>query len=309
MPRCDGTLLCDAMFDERQRPPLDKGGLRGVLGGRNLRPPVASSSSNSRTYKPRTRTSTTTRTILKGDSKGMTDCKAILFDLDGTLIDTTELILYCFNHAWETICGHTHPPEVFVATMGIPLKNAMHKLLGATDGMQLEKIGELRTAGFVESLVREYRSCNAANHDRLARPFPAMKPVMASLRERGYVLGVVTSKSREFAQRGTAPCAACGNSWTFSYRWTTHHATNRIQSRFSWRWRSCRLLLSRPSTSATAVTTCRLDGLQACARSLRSGDPSHVLNWSLRIRMSWLIGRKNSWRYFRCSSWMRRRLR
>ena len=72
-----------------------------------------------------------------------------------------------------TICGHTHPPEVFVATMGIPLKNAMHKLLGVTDGLQLEQIGELRTAGFVESLVREYRSCNAANHDRLARPFPA----------------------------------------------------------------------------------------------------------------------------------------
>ena len=86
------------------------------------------------------------------------ECKAILFDLDGTLIDTTELILYCFNHAWETICGRTHPPEVFVATMGIPLKDAMHRLLGATEGMQPEQIGELRTAGFVESLVQEYRS-------------------------------------------------------------------------------------------------------------------------------------------------------
>ena len=136
----------------------------------------------------------------------MKDCTAILFDLDGTLIDTTELILYCFNHAWETICGHTHPPEVFVATMGIPLKNAMHKLLGVTDGMQLEQIGELRTAGFVESLVREYRSCNAANHDRLARPFPGMDLVVAKLRDRGYQLGVVTSKSREFAQRGLRLC-------------------------------------------------------------------------------------------------------
>ena len=84
----------------------------------------------------------------------MIECKAILFDLDGTLIDTTELILYCFNHAWETVCGRTHPAEVFVATMGIPLKVAMHRLLGATDGLQLEQIGELRTASFVESLVR-----------------------------------------------------------------------------------------------------------------------------------------------------------
>ena len=134
------------------------------------------------------------------------ECKAILFDLDGTLIDTTRLILYCFNHAWQTICGQTHPPEVFISTMGIPLKDAMHRLLGATEGMQLEQIGELRTAGFVESLVREYRACNASNHDRLARPFPAIKPVMTSLRERGYAMGVVTSKSRQFAERGLRLC-------------------------------------------------------------------------------------------------------
>jgi len=135
------------------------------------------------------------------------ECKAILFDLDGTLIDTTELILYCFNHAWTTICGRTHPPEVFIATMGIPLKDAMYKLLRATDGLQLEQNGELSTAGFVESLVREYRACNATNHDRLARPFPRMKLVLGKLRDRGYALGVVTSKSREFARRGLHLCA------------------------------------------------------------------------------------------------------
>jgi len=83
----------------------------------------------------------------------------------------------------------------------------MHNLLGATDGLQPEHIGELRTAGFVESLVREYRACNAANHDRLARPFPGMELVVGKLRDRGYALGVVTSKSCEFAQRGLRLCA------------------------------------------------------------------------------------------------------
>ncbi len=147
------------------------------------------------------------RWMFTGDLEVMTECKGILFDLDGTLINTTDLILYCFNHAWQTVCGQTHPPEVFVATMGIPLNAAMHRLLEATDGLQLEQIGEFRTAGFVESLVREYRSCNAANHDRLARPFPGMQPVVATLRDRSYALGVVTSKSREFAQRGLRLCA------------------------------------------------------------------------------------------------------
>ena len=136
----------------------------------------------------------------------MTDCKAILFDLDGTLIDTTELILYCFNHAWQTVCGRTHLAEVYIATMGIPLKDAMRRLLAIDDGFRPEEIDEVRAAGFVESLVREYRSCNARNHDRLARPFPGMSLVVATLRERGYALGVVTSKSRQFAERGLRLC-------------------------------------------------------------------------------------------------------
>jgi pyrophosphatase PpaX len=90
--------------------------------------------------------------------------------------------------------------------MGVPLKDAMRRLLEITDGMQLQQIGELQAASLVESLVQEYRSCNAANHDRLARPFPAMKPVIAKLRQRGYSLGVVTSKSRQFAERGLRLC-------------------------------------------------------------------------------------------------------
>jgi pyrophosphatase PpaX len=57
-------------------------------------------------------------------------------------------------------------------------------------------------AGTVERLVEEYRSFNLANHDVLARPFEGTGEMLATLKARGYQIGVVTSKGRSLAQRG-----------------------------------------------------------------------------------------------------------
>jgi len=128
--------------------------------------------------------------------------RAILFDLDGTLIDSTELILRCFQHSWETVCGFNHCREALVQTFGIPLRDAMHRLLAA--GQPSERPGILNEddRGTVERLLIEYRSYNVANHDLLARPFERTGEVLSELRRRGYLISVVTSKSRELGLRG-----------------------------------------------------------------------------------------------------------
>jgi pyrophosphatase PpaX len=130
----------------------------------------------------------------------------VLFDLDGTLIDTTELILYCFNHSWQKVCGRSHSPEAFIATMGTPLAVAMRTLLALTDDLNLTSIGEEQTAELVEQLVGEYRTCNAVNHDRLARSFNGVIDAVTELRRRQFLTGIVTSKSRLFAVRGLKLC-------------------------------------------------------------------------------------------------------
>jgi pyrophosphatase PpaX len=128
--------------------------------------------------------------------------RAILFDLDGTLIDTTDLILRCFSHSWRTVCGLEHTRAALIATFGIPLRQAMRRLLAQVDDHTLNRDEEQ-----VERLLDEYRTFNVANHDVIARPFDGTRPVIEALRQRGYRIGVVTSKGRDLATRGLRLCA------------------------------------------------------------------------------------------------------
>lgn len=134
----------------------------------------------------------------------MTRAEAILFDLDGTLIDTTNLILRCFDHTWQKVCGFSHPREKLIETFGIPLREAIARLLTAKDiESSRESSNETEV---IENLVQEYRSFNIANHDHLALPFEGVCQTLGQLRLRGYSIGVVTSKSREMALRGLKLC-------------------------------------------------------------------------------------------------------
>ncbi|HKG21918.1 MAG TPA: HAD hydrolase-like protein [Blastocatellia bacterium] len=58
----------------------------------------------------------------------MVETRAVLFDLDGTLIDTTNLILRCFDHSWQSVCGRGHAREALIETFGTPLRAAMVSL-------------------------------------------------------------------------------------------------------------------------------------------------------------------------------------
>lgn len=111
---------------------------------------------------------------------------AVLFDLDGTLIDTVDLILSSFRHATREVLGHPLPDEEMMAGVGMPLIEQMRGF----------------SAEHADELLRVYRMHNAEAHDRMAREYPGTEEVLSELQGRGLPMGVVTSKGTPMALRG-----------------------------------------------------------------------------------------------------------
>ncbi len=107
--------------------------------------------------------------------------KAFIFDLDGTVVDTIDLIRDSFRHASRAVLGEQLPDEVLMANVGQPLKTQMRLLSPAR----------------AEEMYNAYRKFNHARHDQLIRSFPGIESVLGELKRRGAQLAIVTSKSRD----------------------------------------------------------------------------------------------------------------
>ena len=127
--------------------------------------------------------------------------RAVLFDFDGTLVNTTPLILRCFNATWEKVFGLTFEDAEYIKTFGIPLQVAMEQMIERFAAVErIARPADL--AAKVEELILTYRSFNECWHDQMIQPFPGVDETLRELKERGYQLGLVTSKKRIGAERG-----------------------------------------------------------------------------------------------------------
>jgi pyrophosphatase PpaX len=106
--------------------------------------------------------------------------KAVLFDFDGTIVDTTELIHQSMRRATGEILGRTPSREVLLANVGQPLPRQM----------------ELLDPERAEELLESYRLHNEELHEDLIEAFPNVETSLARLRDAGLRLAVVTSKRR-----------------------------------------------------------------------------------------------------------------
>lgn len=104
----------------------------------------------------------------------------VLFDLDGTLIDSGAIILASFKHATSTVLGRVVPDEELAALVGGTSLHEQMRMLDATR---------------VEELVQAYREHNEPLHDELVA-FEGVEHVLRTLKRQGRRLGIVTAKRR-----------------------------------------------------------------------------------------------------------------
>jgi pyrophosphatase PpaX len=104
----------------------------------------------------------------------------VLFDLDGTVVDSGAIILASLRHATQTVLGETIPDERLLATVG-----------GSGLASQMRDFDPER----VEELVRVYTEHNLPLHAELTA-FDEMLHLLEGLEAEGRRLGIVTAKRR-----------------------------------------------------------------------------------------------------------------
>lgn len=110
----------------------------------------------------------------------------LLFDLDGTLINTNELIIQSFLHTLEKYFPNKYTREDTYAFIGPSLHDTFVKM------------DETK----VEEMIEVYRKFNHEQHDALVTEFEGVFETIEQLHKKGYKLGIVTTKVRSTVEMG-----------------------------------------------------------------------------------------------------------
>lgn len=110
----------------------------------------------------------------------------VLFDFDGTLINTNKVILASWQHTYEHYLGHQVDEEHILKSFGEPLRKTMEREFPGVDP---------------DESMDVYRKFQAQCSDSLVEGFPGIAPLLKELRRRHFKLAIVTSRTRESTDR------------------------------------------------------------------------------------------------------------
>lgn len=110
----------------------------------------------------------------------------VLFDLDGTLIDTNELIISSFLHTLEHYYPSRYKREDVLPFLGPTLRETFETMENAN----------------VDEMIKTYRHYNLTHHDSFVTEFPTVIETVEVLKEKGYKVGIVTTKLSDVVMKG-----------------------------------------------------------------------------------------------------------
>jgi len=113
-----------------------------------------------------------------------------LFDLDGTLIDSIDLILRSYRHTMQ----------IHRANAPLPPDDIWMKGLGTPLWVQFRHWTDDEAE--IEAMVATYRTYNLTHHDALVKPYEGVVAEVLKLQKKGKRLGLVTSKLKDGAMKG-----------------------------------------------------------------------------------------------------------
>lgn len=113
---------------------------------------------------------------------------AVIFDLDGTLLDTEALIFESFTYVFKK-----YKPEYTLS------EEELKSFLGPTLKDSFERYFD---PSMSEELIREYRTHNHEFHNTYVKAFDGAKETLDYLKDNGYLLAIVSNKKRETITHG-----------------------------------------------------------------------------------------------------------
>jgi pyrophosphatase PpaX len=112
--------------------------------------------------------------------------KAVFFDFDGTLVDTNGLIINSYKYAYREKLGIEIEDKDIIKYFGIPLA----------------KVIKLKGVNNQEEFQNAYTCYYESRHDDMVKVFDGAYETLNELRNAGIKTGIVSSKRRNWLERG-----------------------------------------------------------------------------------------------------------
>lgn len=113
--------------------------------------------------------------------------RLLIFDLDGTLLDTIEDLANAVNHALRQFNFPEHPIDAYRFMIGNGINKLLERALPEAH----------RQADYISMMRHEFLRHYSLHADDCTRPYPGISELLSTLQKNGFMLGVASNKIHE----------------------------------------------------------------------------------------------------------------